>query len=376
MSPKEAANSRPTMQDVADRVGLSRQLVSIVLSGAEGASEASRERVHAAARELGYYPDDSARLLRRRRSGQIGVFFTMRQPFEVDLVDALYRQAEAHGFHLVLSTIGPGRSQRVALDELMRQRLEALIVLAAVGGAGTIDELPRGIPVVLLGGPIASGRFDDVRAENESGIAQAVDHLHDLGHRRICYVGPSASPNAAARLTGYRESMRRHGLDAHVDIVESTYTEEGGHAAALELLTRPQLPTALVCANDRCAFGVMMTLIRAGKRVPEDISIVGFDDSSIARFPFVDMTSVHPDVEQMAARAIEAVRNRLDDPGGAAPYGADPAGAGAEGADPADADPADADSAGADSAGEVWDHPIPVTLSVRGSTGPPPAPKP
>lgn len=330
---ERSTRARPTMRDVADRVGLSRQLVSIVLRGAEGASEESRERILAAARELGYHPDDSARLLRRRRSGQIGVLFTMRQPFEVDLVDALYRQAARHGFHLVLSTMGFGRSQRVALDELMRQRLEALIVLAAEGGAGVIEGMPEGLPIVLLGGPGAVGRHDEVRVENESGIAQAVDHLVGLGHRRIAYVGPTEGPNAAARLTGYRTAMAGHGLEREIDVVDSAYTEEGGHAAALEFLARPERPTALVCANDRCAFGVMWTMVRAGIRVPGDISIVGFDDSSVARLPFVDLTSVHPDPERMAELAILAVRDRLNDP-----------------------------------AHEDWWHPVPAGLVVRGST--------
>lgn len=330
---RAATRARPTMRDVAERVGMSRQLVSIVLRGAEGASDESRERILAAAREIGYRPDDSARLLRRRRSGQIGVLFTMRQPFEVDLVDALYRQAARMGYSLVLSTMGPGRTQAVALDELMRQRLEALIVLAAEGGAGAIDGLPDDLPIVLLGGLTASGHHDDVRVENESGIAQAIDHLVGLGHRRISYVGPESGPNAAARRDGYRASMRAHGLGEHVDVIESAYTEEGGHAAARGLLAREELPTALVCANDRCAFGVLETLIRAGIRVPEDVSVVGFDDSSVARLPFVDLTSVHPDPERMAALAVEAAHRRLDDP-----------------------------------AHDVWTHVVPATLVVRGST--------
>lgn len=337
-TPGTAPNGRPTMRDVAERVGMSRQLVSIVLRGAPGASDASRERILAAARELGYHPDDSARMLRRRRSGQIGVLFTMRQPFEVDLVDALFRHAADRGFTLALSSIGPTRSQRTALDELMRQRIEALIVLDAEGGADVLDGLPQAVPTVLLGGPRSVDPRDSVDIENEAGIALAVQHLAELGHRSIAYVGPERGPNAAERLAGYRGAMRALGLRARVE--PSDYTEEGGSRTAVELLRRAddardaaarvtaaapdpaepvpasddELPTAIVCVNDHCAIGVLQTLVRAGVRVPEGVSIVGVDDSTAAALPFIGLTSVRPDPDRMAQLAVDAVRARLDHP--------------------------------------------------------------
>lgn len=305
------------MRDVAERVGLSRQLVSIVLRGAPGASDASRERILAAARELGYYPDDSARMLRRRRSGQIGVLFTMRQPFEVDLVEALYRAATEHGYSLALSTMGQTRSRAAALDELMRQRIEALIVLDANEGDGTLQALPTGVPSLLLGGPVSHEPHDSVGVENRAGITLAVEHLVSLGHSKIAYVGPKAGPNAAERLAGYRDAMLAVGLPT--EILPSDYTEAGGHAAALRILgsrgnTPTADPTALVCINDHCAIGALQTLVRAGVRVPEDVSVIGFDDSSAAALPFVNLTSVRSDPVRMAALAIDAVRARLERP--------------------------------------------------------------
>ncbi|WP_194409595.1 LacI family DNA-binding transcriptional regulator [Microbacterium cremeum] len=326
------------MKDIAEHVGMSRQLVSIVLRNAQGASEASRQRVIEAARELGYYPDESARLLRQRRSGQLGVLFTMRQPFEVDLVDALYGQAADYGYRLVLSTVGLGRSEGTALDELMRQRIEALIVLTTESRDGIIRRLPSGVPIVLLGGPQATGRHDEVHVENGQGMALAVRHLVELGHSRITYVGPFAGPNAAERLEGYKTSMRSQGLHHAIDAIEADYTEEAGYAAAQELLHRDSRSSALVCANDRCAFGVMETFLREGVRVPEDISIVGFDDSTVARLPFVDLTSVQPNPELMARLGLEAAARRLADP-----------------------DHSD------------WYRSVPPTLVVRGSSSAPPS---
>ncbi|KAB1643398.1 LacI family DNA-binding transcriptional regulator [Gulosibacter chungangensis] len=304
--------ARPTMKDVADHVGLSRQLVSIVLRGVPGASEESRERILAAAQELGYYPDASAQRLRSSKNNLLGVLFTMRQPFEVDLVDALYQAAEERGYVLSLSHIGPGRSQQTALAELLRQRIDALIVLAAEGGAATTTSLPRGIPAVLVGGPSSAGKqVAEVRVDNAHGIGLAVDHLVELGHREITYVGPNEGPNAAERIAGFHEARTSNALPGDPDVIESEYTEDGGHLAAKELLARRQLPSAVVCGNDRCAFGLLETLVRSGIKVPEQVSIVGFDDSSVARLPFVDLTSVRPDPAKMAAIAVDSAHEQL-----------------------------------------------------------------
>ncbi|MFD5598665.1 LacI family DNA-binding transcriptional regulator [Leucobacter sp. NPDC058333] len=313
---------RPTMRDVAERVGMSRQLVSIVLRGAPGASEASRDRILTAARELGYHPDDSARMLRRRRSGQLGVLFTMRQPFEVDLVDALYRHAGELGYTLALGTMGEHRDLEPALAGLMRQRIEALIALDAGAGGEEFVGLPAGIPTLLLGGPTSHEVHDRVGVENERGISLAIAHLADLGHERIAFVGSDVGANARPRLDGYRAEMRARGL--REQIIASDYSELGGHRAATTLLESglgsgaAELPTALVCMNDHCAIGAMHTLVRAGVRVPEDISIVGFDDSTAAGLPYVELTTVRPDPESMAQLAVETVHARLAEPHAAA----------------------------------------------------------
>ncbi|WP_188549934.1 LacI family DNA-binding transcriptional regulator [Sediminivirga luteola] len=370
--PPRPRQRRPTMQDIADRVGVSRQLVSIVLRDADGASDSTRRRVLDAARELGYHPDESARLLRRSRSGQLGVLFTMRQPFEVDLVDALYEQAGRLGYRLVLSTMGRTRSQEVALGELMRQRIEGLIVLAAEAGAGTIAGLPAGIPTVLLGGleasPARGEPYDRIRVDNAAGIAQAVGHLVGLGHRRIAYIGPDEGPNAAERLAGYQDAMDRHGRTGDAEVVPSPLTEEGGYAAAQRLLARTDRPTAVVCVNDRCAFGVLETFVRGGLRVPEDVSVIGFDDSTVARLPFVDLTSVHPDPERMAALAVEAVHRRIEAAEDAA---AGPSGGAAEGPMPDESRDGGSVRAVAGHAPGPPGHLVPAHLVVRGSTGPP-----
>ncbi|GAA4682066.1 hypothetical protein GCM10025780_29310 [Frondihabitans cladoniiphilus] len=139
-----------------------------------------------------------------------------------------------------------------------------------------------------------------------------VDHLVELGHDQIAHATGGAGPNADARRDQYLVAIKQHGLQP--DVIESAYTEEAGFRTAETLLARPQLPTALIAANDRCAVGVLMTLARRGVEVPRDMSIVGFDDSSVARLPFVQLTTVRHDPASLAAEALTALIRRIEDP--------------------------------------------------------------
>jgi DNA-binding LacI/PurR family transcriptional regulator len=301
---------RPTMKDVADKVGVSRQLVSLVLRDLPGASGETRRRVREAAQEIGYYPDASARVLRGRRSFQLGVIFTMREPFEVDLVEALLGEASVRGFSLVLGPLTSERTLRSVVAELLGQRIEGLVVLATDGGGAHISGLPERIPYVQLGGPRGDQPADDVRVDDQVGISLLLDHLVGLGHREITHVTGGEGPNAAERRSEYCAAMISRGLTP--DVVEAEYTEEAGARAAGALLSRPALPTAILAANDRCATGVLATLVRRGVAVPEDVSVVGFDDSSVARLPFIELTTVRHDPRRLAAQALDAISSRID----------------------------------------------------------------
>jgi DNA-binding LacI/PurR family transcriptional regulator len=300
------------MKDVADQLGVSRQLVSLVLRDLPGASDETRRRVHAVADELGYHPDASARLLRGRRSHRLGVLFTMHEPFEVDLVETLLTDAAARGYSLVLGPLGPGRTQSTVVADLLGQRIEGFVVLAADAGSATIADLPDHVPVVQLGGPRGSAPADDVRVDSALGIRLLVDHLAGLGHERIAYVTGGSGPNAADRRAAYLAALEDRALPP--DIIEGAFTEQGGAAAAEALLARGVLPTAIMAANDRTAVGVLSTLVRHGVRVPEDVSVAGFDDSSVAALPYVQLTTVRHDPGALAAQALDAVIRRIEDP--------------------------------------------------------------
>ena len=303
---------RPTMRDVAARVGVSQTLVSLVFRNAPGASAETRERVMAAAAELGYRPDTAAQVLRSNRSRHIGVLFTLRQPFDVDLVEALYPAAERHGYRLVLGATGAGRDDRQAVEELLSYRSEALILTGTTIQAAQLAQVAGDLPIVDIGRRATAGPVDVVRVAAEHGARLAVDHLVDLGHRSIVHIDGGDQPAAPERRCGYQRAMRDHGLSQETCVLPGDYTGESGAAAARQLLRDGPLPTAIFAANDRCAHGALDVLHQAGLAVPADISVAGYDDSDIARLSFVSLTTVHQDAALMAEQAVQAVVERLD----------------------------------------------------------------
>lgn len=303
---------RPTMGDVAAHLGVSRQLVSLVMRNAPGPSAESRDRVLQAAAELGYHPDIAARMLSRGRSRHLGVLFTMRQPHDVALVEGIYPAAERLGYAVALGAIGPSRNEEKAVEDLLGYRIEALILIGRYLGQKGLAKLARDLPVVEIGRAVNLSGVDSVRTADDPGAQQAVDHLVGLGHREIVHVDGGSLPGAAERRRGYRTAMRRHGLDDQVRILRGDYTEESGARAARELLT-DRRPTAVFAANDRCAHGLLTTFARSGVDVPGDVSIVGYDDSSVADLSFIDLTTVRQDAVRMAELAVQAAAERLDD---------------------------------------------------------------
>ena len=300
---------RPTLADVAARAGVSTALVSIVMRDAPGASTATRDRVRRAAAEIGYRPDSRARLLRSSRSRLLGVVFGVQQDFHGDLVSGLYAAADRVGYELALSAVTPGRDEHRAVGGLLQDRCEALVLLGPQSPTASLADLATRLPVVVVARPVRSSAVDVVRTADDEGARLAVEHLLALGHRDVVHVDGGRAPGAAERRRGYQEALRAHGLGAHV--LPGGPTEEDGAAAARRLLSGP-LPGAVTVFNDRCALGLLDVLRRAGRTVPGDVSVVGYDDSRIARLSSVDLTSVAQDVEQLTTLAVGRALERLD----------------------------------------------------------------
>lgn len=310
-------NRQPTMGDIAIHLGVSRQLVSIVLRDMPGASEATRTRVKAAAAELGYSPHVGARTLRQSQSHHLGVAFAPVHASEPDIVEAIYPAAAEHGYQVVLSAQTPTRTTQRAVEELLGYRCAAIIVIGSDTKAVALRALAARVkvPMVVVGNGERNTAFDVVRSAGDVGIAATVAHLLELGHRQIAYVDAEAMGPAAIRCRGYLSAMESAGLPADVITVgDQDYTEESGATAARLLLKRSVLPTAVVTGNDQEAVGVLQVFSRAGISVPDDVSLTGFDDSRFAQLSSVDLTTARQDPEEMGRAAVEVAVRRIQRP--------------------------------------------------------------
>ena len=304
---------RTTLADVAAAAGVSVALVSIVMREAPGASAATRERVLAVADRLGYRPDIRARMLRRSRSRLLGVVFGVQHAFHGDLVDGLYRAADRLSYELALSAVTPHRDERRAVAGLLQDRCEALVLLGPQTSTAHLAALADRLPVVVVARAVRHRALDVVRTDDAAGLGRAVDHLVELGHRHVAHVDGGRAPGAAERRRGYADALRRHGLERS-DVLPGGLTEDDGAAAARALIARPtaERPTAVTVFNDRCATGVLDVLHGAGVAVPAAMSVVGFDDSRLARLSHVDLTTIAQDATALTRLAVERAVARLD----------------------------------------------------------------
>jgi DNA-binding LacI/PurR family transcriptional regulator len=304
-------DQRPRLADVAARVGVSPASVSLVLRGAAGPSAETRERVLAAAAELGYRADRTASLLARRRRHLLGVMLDVRNPFHAELVEEVHVEADRAGYEVVLSTLTRDRDEDRAVETLLDFRCEALILLGPDSPNSFLDRLAGQVPCVAVGRTAGDAQVDVVRSADDVGVYAALYHLISLGHSRIAFVDGGAGAVAASRRRGYRRAVRRAELTAQV--LPGDHTEEGGVRAGRALAASPDRPTAVMASNDRLAVGVMDAFVRAGIDVPGEISVVGYDDSVLAHLAHIDLTSVNQDAPAQARNAVRAAVSRLDE---------------------------------------------------------------
>ena len=306
----EQAGSRTvTIRDVARVAGVSISTVSRVLDDRHPPSKSpSAERVRAAAAELGYRPDAYASGLRRQHTGTVGVLVprlsdTVMAVFFEEVARACARQA---GFAMVATTEDRPEAERATVETLLRQRVDGLILTTARLEDPVAAQLrAQGVPHVLALrtdhiSPSATG-------DDELGGYLATRHLLDLGHRDIALVaGPSYASTAVARQAGYRRAMSEAGL-TEVDYLvhESTFGMDSGETVARAVLAGAHRPTAIFAVNDNTAIGVLAAAQAAGLSVPEDLSVVGYNDIPVsARLP-VALTTVRVPFDQIAANAVE-----------------------------------------------------------------------
>jgi DNA-binding LacI/PurR family transcriptional regulator len=319
----------PTLEDVARVAGVSRATVSRVINGIRNVDPQLHELVWSAVGETGYVPNRLARSLVTGRTGTVALVVSDNEAHDDDpfmsrffadpyfgrVVGGLMSVLRQSGVQLALQMIGTAEGRKRLVADLRHGQADGAIVLSLPAR----DPLPgmltdAGVPAVMIGRPADPVPINYVDLANDTGAALAADHLVARGCQRIGMIsGPEDVPASSDRISGFRRSMARHG-HAWVPMATGNFTQESGSTAMSALLTANPGLDGVFVANDLMALGALLTLRDAGRRVPEDVAVVGFDDSSAAVAARPALTTIRHPLEDMAAEAARLLLSRVDDP--------------------------------------------------------------
>jgi LacI family transcriptional regulator len=311
--------SPATIRDVSVRAGVSIATVSRVLAGIGHPRPATSAAVNDAVAELGYRPSGVARSLRLRRTRTLGLIVTdIQNPFFPELVQAADDAARAIGYSILLGSAAYDEHRaKHYMDLMVDRRVDGMIIASSQLSGESLDWLLSApIPAVAVNAEPGDLAVTVITSDNEGGSHQAVEHLVGLGHRRIAYVmGAPYFTAAVPRYTGFREACASAGIpiaDAPAFQGEGQY--ESGVRAAAEILGSAPAVSAIVCYNDLTAIGVLGELRARGIRVPDDISVVGYDDIAAASWVTPPLTTIAQPKAEMGRLAVERLASAMDVP--------------------------------------------------------------
>lgn len=312
------SKERTTVVDVAEAAGVSKSTVSLVLQGSPLVNEATRAKVQAAIRDLGYVYNRGAANLRQSRSKIVGIVVNdLTNGFFAELAVGVDTVVQSAGFVQFLSNTGenPDR-QREVIASMLEHGISGLIISPARGttAADLKQVIASGIPVVVVVRSVSGAKTSSVVSDNRHGAMEAVQYLIDLGHRRIAFLGGFHDTGVfSERCAGYREALAKAGIEFDYDLIISSAPSRAGGIAAIErALIMPSPPTAALCMNDAVAFGVCDGL-RARKVEPgADFAVVGFDDVIEARTGVPALTTVSVDPQGMGRKAAQLLLKQIN----------------------------------------------------------------
>ncbi|AEF21711.1 MULTISPECIES: LacI family DNA-binding transcriptional regulator [Pseudomonas] len=307
-----------TIKDVAARAGISYTTVSHVVNGTRPVSDQVRSKVEAAIAELGYVPSGVARSLRVRATGTLGLLLpNASNPYFAELARGIEDHAERNGYSVILCNSDDDIDKQLRyLRVLLERRIDGLIVATVASDAAFAQALAAlRVPLVLVDRSLEGVSADQLRVDHEQGAYLATRHLLELGHRRIvCIGGPASTQVVQLRAGGYRRALDEAGIEAQA-VVDCAFTSPAGHAAAQVLLAGEQRPTAIFAGNDMIALGVLRAAAERGLQVPQQLSVVGFDDIEVSRYLHPALTTVGQRIGQLGEQAAERLLARIRKPG-------------------------------------------------------------
>lgn len=309
-----------TMKDIAKLAGVSTSTVSHVINKTRFVSEEISERVNNAAKELNYYaPSALARSLKVNRTKTIGMLVTTStNPFFGEVVKGVERSCYQKGYSLILcNTEGDNERMRESINTLLQKRVDGLILMCSSLEGERIDVFERypDIPVVVMDwGPMLF-TSDKIQDNSLRGGYLAAKYLIDCGHKEVgCITGPLIKHQAQMRYEGYKRAILETELEFNANwIVESDFECEGGYQAFKKMVERGPLPSSIFVSNDMMAMGVINAANELGIQIPEQLSIIGYDDIHIAKFMSPSLTTIHQPKYRLGQAAVETLLRKLDE---------------------------------------------------------------
>ena len=300
------------IQAVAKLAKVSTATVSRTINGSAKVSPGTAERVHKAIEALNFYPDTNARALGSGRSNLFGLIISdIMNPFFPELVKSFEDFAVANGQDvLIANTNYDSERMKLCVRRMLQRRVDGVAVITSEMDESLVASFSRlHIPLVFLDSVEPGPGVSCVRIDYTTGIDSAVDHLTHLGHRRIAFIsGPMRLTSARIRYKAFMESSASEHLDRNPHLVEEgNHRVDGGHEAMKRILASDATPTAVLASNDLTAIGAMGAITEAGLRVPEDVSVVGYDDIQLSAFTTPPLTTVRLPREEIARSAFDAL---------------------------------------------------------------------
>lgn len=307
-----------TMRDVAERAGVSVTTVSHVVNETRPVSDELRERVLAAMDELGYQPNRLARSLRRRETHTIGMIVPdSANPFFAEVARGIEDTSFEQGYNVILcNSDGDLAKELLYTNVLAEKQVDGILFVAAGESSEHIRALQvRRMPLVVVDRDIPGVTVDSVLTDNGYGGWLATRHLIDLGHRRIgCITGPSDVTPSAERVTGYWRALSQSGISVDGGlVVRGDFQYAGGYQAVHQLLSMDDPPTAIFACNDLMAIGAISAALKLGRKVPTNLSVVGFDDVRLASFANPPLTTIAQPKYEMGVMAATMLLERMHD---------------------------------------------------------------
>jgi LacI family transcriptional regulator len=307
----------PTIREVAERANVSPTTVSHVINKTRFVSKETRERVLLAMKELGYQPNELARSLRSGKTFTIGLILPDNSnPYFAEISRGIEASAFEADYSVILcNTEDNQEREEFYIDLLLKKQVDGLIFVAAGDRSDSLYSLARRkIPVIIVDRNVPGPEVDAVLGDNVSGGLAAVRYLIKLGHQRIaCITGPSNVTPSSGRITGYRKALDEVGIPVDETLLlHGNFRIESGEQNALELLQRPNRPSAIFACNDLMAIGAMRAASRLGLHIPQDISIVGYDDIELARYVTPLLTTVYQPKSTMGQVAVKLLLERIE----------------------------------------------------------------